>query len=183
MREDFFQQLFEKSEDEKERDKYFNTYYTIKDECIVYKFFLTKHYKIITTTEIEKRFKKESQLNYAWVYIGKKPKLIERKNNFIVRPLVWVNQQLLIKYNKEPRLFFRIIKIPGTERTYILTEKKDIPFYLMRKYGRKQGVEKEIFKEVKYIRKKYEELNNKIIKEIKKKQRKERRKQWKTQNT
>lgn len=148
-----------------QRPQKFNILYELERECSIYNFLRKKHYKEIPESVLRNRLRGASY-NYR-KYLDHK-----EKETYIVKPLIWIRSH-------DPRLrgfneFFGRIKFD--EFDFILINESQIPFYLLRKYGRKQGLELEIFSVLKQLKKEYKAYRQDLVKEIRKKETKIRRK-------
>jgi hypothetical protein len=143
----------------------FNILYELERECSIYNFLRKKHYKQIPESVIRNKFSK---------LIPECRKYLERKekDTYIIKPLIWVSSE-------DPRLkgFFGFFgRIKSDDFDFILINENQIPFYLLRKYGRRKGLELEIFSKLRKLKKEYKVFYQNLVKQERKKAIKQRRK-------
>lgn len=141
--------------------------FALERECVIYNFLRKKHYKEILESVLRNKFQRISSYSYT--------KYLEKKDSktYVVKPLIWIklSDDPRIKSSKEVRSI-----IQSENVSFILIDEKDIPFYLLRKYGRTKGIELEIFSELKKVKKEYKAYYQELVKQERKKDMKGRKK-------
>lgn len=143
----------------KEYNEKFNILYNLERECKIYNFVRRKHYKDIPQSVMRNRFS-----NLGMFY--RKYVTTKDSKTYTIKPLIWVKVSDKIILRSYPTHCHS--KIEFKDYTFILIDESEVPFYFLRKYGRKKGADVEIFSELKRARK---ELDN-VLEEAKKQYRK-----------